>query len=267
MLNFNFFGGGWMIFFWWFLLIALVVVVVRAMLNANQKNPMMRLQSISSSVDMPMGRSTRRSLKNGNKICLIKTTYYLFTKPMKKLTYLLFLSLISGALFAQNSIAQNSHNHQTNTEQFDDVPEEFQENLTKVVDAYLGGKDAFLKSDLEASRSEFEIFKNKLDEIGQHGLSGDGHWRETYNRLSEYATVLMNSDNIESARHAFRALSLELANAVKKFGVEGVVYHQYCPMALDSNGAAWLSRNEQIQNPYTQDAMRGCGEVIERMES
>jgi Cu(I)/Ag(I) efflux system membrane fusion protein len=58
-----------------------------------------------------------------------------------------------------------------------------------------------------------------------------------------------------------------LADAVKKFGVEGVVYHQYCPMALDSDGAAWLSRNEQIQNPYTPDTMPGCGEVIDSIES
>lgn len=188
---------------------------------------------------------------------------------MKKITYLLFLSLISMVLFAQISIAQNNHDHQTNTEQFEDIPEDFQNNLTRVVDAYLEGKDAFLKSDLDASLSEFKIFKSRLEEIGQHGLSGEGHmaWMESYNQLTEQVSVLLNSDDIESSRHAFRSLSTELADAVKKFGVEGVVYQQYCPMALDSDGATWLSRNEQIQNPYTPDTMLGCGEVIERMTS
>lgn len=172
----------------------------------------------------------------------------------------------------QPAVAQDhsEHNHESeNPERFEDVPEEFRANLTQVVETYLNGKDAFLKSDLDASRSEFKNFKNTLEEIGQHGLSGDGHmaWMESYNQLNEQVSELLNSEDMESSRVAFRSLSDELAEAVKKFGVEGVVYHQYCPMAIDSDGATWLSRNEQIQNPYTPDTMLGCGEVIERMKS
>jgi Cu(I)/Ag(I) efflux system membrane fusion protein len=51
------------------------------------------------------------------------------------------------------------------------------------------------------------------------------------------------------------------------FGIEGVVYHQYCPMAFSDEGANWLSINERIQNPYLPETMPGCGEVIERIES
>lgn len=191
---------------------------------------------------------------------------------MKKSIIAFTTSLIVVLLFMQPAVAQDhsGHNHETEeVEQFNDVPEAFRANLTQLVEAYLSGKDAFLISDFEASLSEFETFKNKLVKIGEHGLSGDGHmaWMESYNQLTEHANVILNSENIESARHAFRALSLELADAVKKFGVEGVVHQQYCPMALDSDGATWLSRNEQVQNPYTPETMLGCGEVIERMES
>lgn len=192
---------------------------------------------------------------------------------MKKLILTSISTLMMIVLFIHPSIAQHQqqgddHNQSEEYERFEDVPEEFRSSLRQVVEAYLTGKDAFLKSDLEASISGFETFTNKLEEIGEHGLSGNGHmaWMESYDRLTEHASELMSSDNIDNARHAFRALSLELAKAVKKFGVDGVVYHQYCPMAIDSDGAMWLSRNEQIQNPYTPDTMRGCGEVIERLE-
>lgn len=191
---------------------------------------------------------------------------------MKNLIVISISILITAALFIQPSLAQDhsGHNHESEeVERFNDVSEEFRANLTQVVEAYLNGKDALLKSHLDATLTEFETFKNKLEEIGEHGLSGDGHmaWMDSYNQLAEHANVMLNSDNIDSARHTFRTLSLELADAVKKFGVEGVVYHQYCPMALDSDGATWLSRNEQIQNPFTPDTMPGCGEVIERLES
>lgn len=51
------------------------------------------------------------------------------------------------------------------------------------------------------------------------------------------------------------------------FGIEGVVYHQYCPMVFGNVGANWLSSEEQIQNPYLPETMLGCGEVIERIEN
>jgi membrane fusion protein, copper/silver efflux system len=191
---------------------------------------------------------------------------------MKNLIITSISTLVIAALFIQPSLAQDysSHSHESEeVERFTDVPEEFQTNFTEVVEAYITGKDALLESDLEASIAGFEEFTNKLEAIGEHGLSGDGHmaWMDSYNQLTEHTNVFLNSDNIDSARHAFRALSLELTDAVKKFGVKGVVYQQYCPMALDSDGATWLSRNEQIQNPYTPDTMLGCGEVIERMKT
>lgn len=179
------------------------------------------------------------------------------------------LMIISWVVSPANAQDHSNHKNAESTEQFDDVPEEFRTNLTQVLYAYLNGKDAFLKSDLEATVSGFESFKNELEEIGQHSLSGDGHtaWMQTYERLMDYASELNISDQIDDARQAFRDLSHELAIAVKKFGVEGIVYHQYCPMAIDKDGATWLSKNKEIQNPYTPDTMLGCGEVIERIES
>jgi len=160
------------------------------------------------------------------------------------------------------------HAHDADHEPFDDVPAEFRAMLTGAIEAYITGKDAFVESDLSSAQSGFEAFRDKLSKIGEHGLSGDGHmaWMETWAVLMEHTDTITETEDIEEARTAFRHLSDELVKAVHLFGVEGVVYHQYCPMAFDWDGANWLSSEEQIQNPYLPETMLMCGEVIERIE-
>ena len=162
------------------------------------------------------------------------------------------------------------HDHsEADHDSFDDVPDDFRAQLTEAIEIYIRGKDAFIDSDLEEASSAYEAFITKLEEIGEHGLSGDGHeaWMESYNSLKESATQIIESDDVDEARSPFRTLSDELIAAVQMFGIDGAVYHQYCPMAFDDEGATWLSNDEQIQNPYLPDTMLGCGEVIERLEN
>jgi membrane fusion protein, copper/silver efflux system len=143
------------------------------------------------------------------------------------------------------------------------------DHADKAIEAYITGKDAFVESDLDGAQSGFEAFREKLNEIGEHGLSGDGHmaWMESWSVLMENADTI-TQERMISKRHVPHSghLSDELIKAVHLFGVEGVVYHQYCPMAFDDEGANWLSTEEQIQNPYLPETMLMCGEVIERIE-
>lgn len=163
----------------------------------------------------------------------------------------------------------SDHQVQSTTESIDDVPDDFRELFTEAIEIYLTGKDALIESDLAATQSEYENFNSKLEQIGIHGLSGNGHveWMESYEVLMEHAETINSTDDIEEAREAFSHLSDELIAAVQMFGIEGIVYHQYCPMAFNNEGADWLSSEEQIQNPYLPDTMMGCGEVIERIEN
>ena len=160
------------------------------------------------------------------------------------------------------------HTVEMDLEPFDDVPEEFRVKLTTAIEAYITGKDALVESDLSGAQNGFNSFIDKLNEIGEHGLSGAGHmtWMESWSALKEHAEGITGTDDIEVARSHFRHLSDELIKAVQLFGIEGVVYHQYCPMAFNDEGANWISSEERIQNPYLPETMLGCGEVIERIE-
>lgn len=163
----------------------------------------------------------------------------------------------------------NEHTDAVSSQQFDDVPDDFRQTFSEAIEHYVSGKDALFNSDLNTVQNAYTDFNSKLEEIGIHGLSGSGHtaWMDSFEALTGYTSDIVSADNIEQARASFRNLSDELIDAVQTFGIEGVVYHQYCPMAFDNEGANWLSTDEQIQNPYLPDTMPGCGEVIERIES
>lgn len=158
--------------------------------------------------------------------------------------------------------------NQASVELFDDVPDDFRQKFTEAIEIYLNGKDALIGSDLAEAQLAYEAFLSKLEEIGIHGLSGDGHmaWMESYEKLVNHASAITDAEGLDSARTSFRSLSEELIRAVKMFGIDDVVYHQYCPMAFGDEGANWLSRDQQIQNPYLPETMLTCGEVIERIE-
>ncbi|MGM0745626.1 efflux RND transporter periplasmic adaptor subunit [Rhodohalobacter sp.] len=173
----------------------------------------------------------------------------------------------------ESEMEEEDHSeHQSETsaeEEGNEVDEAFREEFTQMLEIYLTLKDELIESDLESAVNSAANLIAQLEEIGEHRLEGDSHvaWMESYSAIMDHAESMSNTDDIEEYREAFSLLSDQLIEDVKTFGIEGVVYHQYCPMAFDNEGADWLSRNEQIQNPYLPENMLTCGEVIDRIES
>ncbi|HLT42611.1 MAG TPA: DUF3347 domain-containing protein [Sphingobacteriaceae bacterium] len=88
--------------------------------------------------------------------------------------------------------------------------------------------------------------------------------------LENGATIAANAANITEAgtlkekREFFSKLSNALIPLVKASGVKsGELYIDYCPMALNDQGAHWLSSEKGIKNPYFGDSMLTCGETKE----
>lgn len=150
----------------------------------------------------------------------------------------------------------------------DEVSEDFRAEFTAFIEMYLEVKDALVESDFDEASAKAGRMKEQLEAIGEHRNDGNAQvlWMEMYNNISAHLRPPADADDIEALRGEFRFLSDLLVDAVKAFGVEGVVYAQYCPMAFDDEGAFWLSAEEQIMNPYLPETMLMCGEVIERIE-
>jgi hypothetical protein len=64
----------------------------------------------------------------------------------------------------------------------------------------------------------------------------------------------------------FSALSESAYGLVKAFGAGKPVYHVYCSMAKDNEGAMWLSDSRDVKNPYFGKDMLTCGNIEEKIQ-
>lgn len=149
----------------------------------------------------------------------------------------------------------------------DGVSSEFRQEFTTLLEHYLDAKNALFDGDEPALAQAVEEVAAALEAIGKHRNEGDAHmqWMQDYEALAEQLSAvqrILGAEDLDRINQEFADLSDQLIEAVQRYGIEGVVYHQYCPME-DKN---WLSSEEEIQNPYAPETMPRCGEVIERIE-
>jgi Cu(I)/Ag(I) efflux system membrane fusion protein len=144
----------------------------------------------------------------------------------------------------------------------------FKVKLEEFVGDYLDLKDALVATDFESAKKIIQTLNKSLEGIDMGLLKGEGHlfWMEKMPVLEKQIKLLTEAKNIESQRVGFSLLSDLLVQLVKVFGLsESALFVQYCPMALDNEGANWLSKEEAVQNPYFGDKMLRCGSVEESL--
>ena len=69
--------------------------------------------------------------------------------------------------------------------------------------------------------------------------------------ITAIARSIEGASTIDEHRKSFDQLSELMFALVKNNTFEGIkIYKQFCPMAFNNEGAYWLSKNENILNPY-----------------
>jgi Cu(I)/Ag(I) efflux system membrane fusion protein len=76
----------------------------------------------------------------------------------------------------------------------------------------------------------------------------------------------MEAETIGQLRESYQQISQELIKAVENQGYGETLFVQFCPMADGGDGAAWLSRESEINNPYYGDVMLRCGNTLRTIE-
>jgi len=193
----------------------------------------------------------------------------------------LISTLIFGAIFLANSSFAQHHDHagmdmdhsgrmkmdQATTSHEVDVA--FQKQLGQVYQASLILKNSFIKSSSYQVINAANEAENKLNEVNMHLLKGDAHmeWMKDLEVLESNLEAMKSAEDIAQQRKYFAAFNQGLYHSIKSYGInEGEVYYQYCPMALDNQGAYWLSDIREIQNPYFGEKMLSCGSVKDVLE-
>lgn len=109
--------------------------------------------------------------------------------------------------------------------------------------------DSLKLSDLKADQSILEMAKGYVESI------------------SAEAAALSNQKDIEEMRKSFQVISDNLYDLVRTVRYDQqVLYHQYCPMAFNDQGAYWLSSTTDIKNPYFGKKMLTCGDVKDSID-
>jgi len=165
--------------------------------------------------------------------------------------------------------ASNKESDHTNMNERLKVSAKFQEQLKAVFYEYINLKDALVKEDSKSTSANATTLLNKLNKVDMKLLSDNkahNYWMSLEKEIKSSATSISETSDIESQRDHFKHLSSHLINAVQLFGVNEKIYVEFCPMADNNNGAYWLSKEEQVINPYFGEAMLTCGEVKQVIE-
>lgn len=179
--------------------------------------------------------------------------------------------IVTNGVFAIDGAAQLSGNYSMMNRPIDDriaVPEKFTNQLSDFVNQYFELKNGLVKSDFQLSQTNSKKLESALVKIDMNHLSEEAHsvWMEHLDKLKKSIGQLQRSKDIEKQREIFSPLSNQIVESTETFGLSiETVYVAFCPMALNNEGAYWLSEFEEIKNPYYGDAMLRCGEVKKKI--
>jgi Cu(I)/Ag(I) efflux system membrane fusion protein len=129
---------------------------------------------------------------------------------------------------------------------------------------YLKLKTALTKSDLENAQKYGSALNEQFDAIEMEDFTGISRsiWMDVEGSLRTSAESLAMAEDINELREAFKPLSSDLIKLAEVLGgFDAPLYVQYCPMADHNQGGFWISRQEDILNPYFGRSMLSCGSI------
>ena len=144
---------------------------------------------------------------------------------------------------------------------------EFNAHMESVLERYFDLKDALVLSDAQSASELADNYLTEVSEVNAESLNQESAalWISFSEIITNSTKELIPLEDVDDQRYHFEYISeamIEMVDTFRPIGYE--IYHQSCPM-VRGGSADWLSREEQIANPYHGDRMLRCGEVIRRI--
>lgn len=138
--------------------------------------------------------------------------------------------------------------------------------LENLFSAYFDLKDAFVQSDEKSISAKAASLSKQISTLNMSELKTDQHeaWMKVNQQLKTLSSEIVKTDDIDKKRVKFSQLSQELHKLAKVAHLNYEMYFQHCPMF--NNGADWLSKDEQIKNPFYGNQMLTCGKTVETIK-
>ncbi|MBV4356136.1 DUF3347 domain-containing protein [Pinibacter aurantiacus] len=144
---------------------------------------------------------------------------------------------------------------------------EFNQSFEKLLGNYFELKDALVATDSAKANAAAKKLAVDADSLNVKALTDStGALQSTAQSytgtISGSAKGLVGEKDIEAKRKEFQMISDAMYDLVRTVRYDKQkIYHQFCPMAFNNAGAAWLSQLEEIKNPYFGSKMLNCGET------
>lgn len=171
---------------------------------------------------------------------------------MKKISILFFLVsfLVTAGLLS-------SCNQQEGQQSANETGNQGSSDISSVYQSYLDLKESLANDNAEEAQKNAQQLKQEIENSGIQNKEA----------LSDAASQIAASGDISAQREAFANLSNQFIEVVKK-NPEAIdkAFIQHCAMALNNEGAYWVSDSEEIRNPYMGQKMPTCGSTKEIIE-
>ncbi len=135
----------------------------------------------------------------------------------------------------------------------------FDEAMQPILKSYLTIQQSLAADSVDGVSKAAEAIEAAAADLKNAEVEGDNaeQYRELRPKIEDSARKLAASKDLESAREAFRELSMPVAAWVVLAKPSGVVV-AFCPMA----GGSWVQRAGEIYNPYFGKQMLHCGHIV-----
>ena len=149
--------------------------------------------------------------------------------------------------------------------------EAFNQSFGELMADYYNLKDNFIAEKDSGIAQSARSLLVAADSLKLTELKGDSNiiaTAMTYSLgISSEIKGLLGEKNIEGKRKSFQMVSDQLYDLIRTVQYDrAIVYHDYCPMAFNDQGANWLSNTADIRNPYIPKKMITCGEVKDSID-
>ena len=129
-----------------------------------------------------------------------------------------------------------------------------------ILNDYFNLKDALVGDDNDKAKQLGNTLAQSLKSFDASNYSDNetSELNDIIEDATEHAEHISESD-IKHQREHFKILSKDVTDMVAITGTKTKLYEQFCPMY--DGGTAWLSKEENVLNPYYGSSMLRCGKV------
>ncbi|MBV9986947.1 MAG: DUF3347 domain-containing protein [Chitinophagaceae bacterium] len=147
----------------------------------------------------------------------------------------------------------------------------FNESFGAVLADYYALKESFVADSDTAVDRNAKSLMLATDNLKLNELKGDTNIIATAKTYTEGISAelkgLLGEKDMEGKRKSFQMVGDQLYDLIRTVQYDrAVVYHQFCPMAFNDQGANWLSSYQDIRNPYIPKKMLTCGETKDSID-